>query len=84
MDRHIRTVSRTVTISDLTPEELASLFSQWSCTQQAAFFHALHCEAVAWFEGGSWGGQAFSAVSKMSPEAREVLQAFADCLGSDQ
>lgn len=77
-----KVVSRTltVTVSDLSPEEMASIFAGWNDGQQAAFFHALHEEAQSW-PGGGWWLQIASTIDKMSPEALSVMREFADALG---
>lgn len=56
-DRDVKTITRTVTISDLTPEEMASVFAGWHSGRQAAFFNALAAEAKGW-PGAGWTGQA--------------------------
>jgi hypothetical protein len=72
-------VTRTVTISDLTPAEVASIFASWDNIQQAAFFDAVHEEARAW-PGTGWCGQALSITDQIGPGGIAVIDALADHL----
>ena len=71
-DKTVNTVTRTVTISDLTPEEMASIFAAWDDHQQGAFFNALHVEAKDWPLGG-WNGQFWHVVKHLDANGREVV-----------
>jgi hypothetical protein len=52
-------ITRTVTLSDLTPQEVASIFCEFSNHQQAQFLDAIAAEAESW-PGMGWNGQALS------------------------
>lgn len=75
--RDVQTVTRTVTISDLTAAEMASIFAQWDSRAQAAFFAALRDESRDWPNSG-WCGQAHYIVSDANPDALFVLEKLAD------
>lgn len=79
-ERNVPTVTRTVTVSDLTPEELASIFAGMSDDQQAAFWSALQREAQSWTGAPDWWGQAWHAVGKMDSDGRAALRGWADAL----
>jgi hypothetical protein len=76
-ERQVRTVTRTVTVSDLTPIEMASVFASWVSVDQAAFFTALREESRDWPNSG-WCGQAHYIVSDADAEALFVLDKLAD------
>jgi len=76
-ERAVNTVTRTVTVSDLTPAEMASIFADWSDIQQAEFFDHLHRESLGWPNSG-WYGQAYSIVSRLTPNGRAVVRALAE------
>jgi hypothetical protein len=75
--REVQTVTRTVTVSDLTPAEMASIFAAWDSRHQAAFFAALREESRDWPHSG-WCGQAYYLVSDANPDALFVLDKLAD------
>ena len=78
-DRAVDTVTRTVTISDLSPAEMASIFAAYSDDQQAAFFDAIAAESKDW-PGTGWSMQALYIVSKCTPAARRIIATLADYL----
>ena len=75
--RDVRTVTRTVTLSDLTPAEMASLFAGWSSTLQGEFFAALRAESEDWPNSG-WCGQCYYIVQDADADALFVLDKLAD------
>lgn len=75
-------ITRTVTVSDITPTELASIFSQYNHEEQAEFFDACAAEAEDWPIG--WTGQALWVVPELTPRGRRVLEDFAEYLGDAQ
>lgn len=76
-ERTVKTVTRTLTVSDLTPAEMASVFADWSDIDQAEFFHHLRAESRDWPNSG-WCGQAYNIVSRLSPDGRAIVEALAD------
>ena len=73
-------VTRTVTLGDLTPEELASIFAAYDSKQQAAFFAAIKAEAARDWPGFGWEGQAWHIVSDLDADGIEVLTDLAEHL----
>ena len=69
-------ITRTVTISDLTPQEMASIFTGWYDDEQAAFFDAIKAETVGW-PGSGWCGQACAIAQHLKPEGRDVIVTLA-------
>ncbi len=78
-DRKSSTVTRTITVSDLTPAELASIFAQFSDHEQAQFFDAVGEESKDW-PGSGWEQQACSicASDSMTSRGRNVIRALAE------
>ena len=76
-ERSVQTVTRTVTVSDLTPAEMASIFASWVSTDQAAFFAALREESRDWPNSG-WCGQAHYIVTDADTDALFILDKLAD------
>lgn len=75
--RDVKTVTRTVTISDLTPAEMASIFAGWFDTDQAAFFDALAAETADW-PGCGWGGQAYELCTKLGEPGTRMVADLSD------
>lgn len=69
-------ITRTITLSDLEPQELASIFAQYDSEKQAAFFAALVVEGADWPSTG-WCGQSLYMVSEMTRPAQELLATMA-------
>ena len=76
-ERDVQTVTRTITVSDLTPAEMASIFANYDSIQQAAFFAAIRDESRDWPNSG-WCGQAHYIVTDANPDAMFVLDKLAD------
>lgn len=78
-------VTRTVTVNDLTPEELASLFCQLCNDEQARFLTAVCREAMDW-PGTGWDGQAAAIAQKSDAEGRSVIGSLAYhmCISDDR
>lgn len=70
--RDVPTVTRTVTISDMTPAEMASIFASWFDDQQAAFFAALVEESKDW-PGSQFEGQAYAIVQKLDRDGMKIV-----------
>lgn len=70
-------VTRTVTLSDLTPAELASILAAYDAKQQAAFFSALTVEARDW-PGTGWDGQAWHIVSILDADGTKAVGSLAE------
>ncbi len=68
-----KAITRTVTLSDLSPAELASIFAQMDSGQQAAFFDALAEEVKDW-PGTGWCMQCSWIEQEMTPRARDVVR----------
>lgn len=81
-ERHASAITRTVTVSDLTPTEVASIFAQWNDTEQARFFEALVEDGKS-FEGTGWCGQALWFVPNMNRDAQNLLAVFASYLDDE-
>lgn len=73
----VKTVTRTVTVSDLTPAEMASIFAGWYDDQQAAFFDALAAETKDW-PGCGWAGQAYAFGQKLGNDGRMIMDTLID------
>lgn len=73
-------VTRTVSVNDLTPQELAALFCQLCNDEQAEFFAAVADESKDW-PGTGWDGQAMAIVEKLDSAGRFVLSALAAHMG---
>jgi hypothetical protein len=71
-----QSVTRTITVSDLTPQELASIFANYSCDEQAAFFDALVEEGRDW-PGTGWCMQSSYFVPKVGSEGQDLIAKFA-------
>lgn len=69
-------ITRTVTLSDLTPAELASIFSDFDSKQQAAFFNALH-EEVKTYAGTGWCGQCSWIVDDLDRGGFDIIETLA-------
>lgn len=73
-------VTRTVTVSDLTPQELASIFAAYPDDDQAAFFDAVAEEVKDW-PGSGWCMQCCWFIPKLGKGGREVVEKMAEWLG---
>lgn len=78
--RGVKTITRTVTVSDLTPEEMASIFAEWFADQQAAFFNALAVESKDW-PGCGIDGQMYAVTEYLDEGGRKVVNAIIDNCG---
>lgn len=74
-------VTRTVTIDDLTPQEVAQLFCGFFDCGQAAFFNEVARISATW-PGAGWCSQAFAIAdnSALTVEARRVIEQLAEHL----
>jgi len=72
-----QTVTRTVEINDLTPQELAHLFTELGSDDQAAFFSAVWNIAKAW-PGAGWCMQALGICEEADSDARSAIKALAE------
>jgi hypothetical protein len=70
-------LTRTVEIEDITPDELAAVFCEFFAEEQARFFKAIAEEARNWPNSG-WCGQACAIAKNIQPEALEVVKAIVD------
>lgn len=74
-------VTRTITVSDLTPQEIASIITGWSNHEQAQLFDAMGAEAANW-PGMGWQGQALSIAQseQLSERGARVVWQLAEWL----
>jgi hypothetical protein len=73
-------ITRTITVGDLTPQELASSFAQMDSGQQAAFFHALHEETQSWPGAPlGWLGQATFIADDLTKEGKLIIRDLREC-----
>lgn len=70
-------VSRTIEINDLTPAELAVLFTEMDGEQQAEFFAEIAPIAKTW-PGAGWCQQSYDIAKHLTPEGREVVLKMAE------
>lgn len=70
-------VSRTLELTDLTPTELAEIFSNWADDKQAAFFSAAFRAGAHW-GGGGWCRQACCIVEKLDDDGKKLIERLAD------
>ncbi|MBI0530888.1 hypothetical protein [Sphingomonas sp. TX0522] len=79
--REVR-VTRTIQIDDLTPGELADLFTEFDEYGQCQFFERVWEIAKAW-PGAGWCQQSFSIARQASPAAREAIRVLASHLPAE-
>jgi len=72
-----QTITRTVEVNDLTPQELAYLFTEFGSDDQAAFFSAVWNIAKAW-PGAGWCMQALGICEEADSDARSAIKSLAD------
>lgn len=75
--RDVKKITRTVTVSDLTPKEMASIFAEWFDDKQAAFFNALAVESKNW-PGGGFGGQMYAMSGYLDEGGRRIVDDIID------
>jgi hypothetical protein len=74
------TITRTITIDDLTPQELADRFANMFDNEQAEFFAEVAKIAATW-PGAGMCQQAYSIASHLDDEGRSVIQRLAEHAG---
>lgn len=74
-------ITRTVTVSDLSPAELASIFANYDDTQQARFFDCLADEVKDW-PGTGWCMQCSYIEGKMTDRAKDIVRKLAEWIGA--
>lgn len=72
-------VARTVTLSDLTPAEVASIYSAWDSRLQAEFFDHIAREAKEW-PGTGWMMQALYIADNLTPEGARIVTELAESI----
>ncbi len=76
-------ITRTITLDDLTPAEVAEAFCELDGDQQASFFQHVGLIAREW-PGAGWCQQSYAITENLSPGGREVIETLANhCLGYD-
>ena len=69
-------VTRTIEINDLTPAELAQIFTGMCGNQQAEFFAAIRPIAATW-PGAGWCQQSCDIVTHLNSDGRFVVETLA-------
>ncbi|HEX8414756.1 MAG TPA: hypothetical protein VF637_12850 [Sphingomicrobium sp.] len=69
-------VTRTIKVDDLSPEELAAVFVGYFDAQQAEFFNEVYRLSRAW-SGTGWCGQACSIAPLLDAGGRSVVTTLA-------
>ncbi len=69
-------ITRTITVDDLTPGELAEIFAEMSGDQQAEFFTAVWIIARAW-PGAGWCQQSYDIARNLDRDGREAIETLA-------
>jgi hypothetical protein len=69
-------VTRTVEVNDLTPVELAHLFTEMADYQQAEFFAQVWRDAKSW-PGAGWCGQSLAIVNALDSDGRNAIGTLA-------
>lgn len=67
------TITRTIDLGDLTPEELAFAFSEMDAEQQALFFSTVGKIAATW-PGAGWCQQSCAISEHLDRTATETIQ----------
>lgn len=75
-------IARTIQINDLTPDELAMLFTEMDSEDQARFFATVWTLAKDW-PGAGWCQQSCSIVQASNSDAREAIRTLASHLPAD-
>lgn len=75
-------ITRAVAVDDLTPAELATIFTDMSDFQQAKFFAHVWQIAKAW-PGAGWCQQSYSIVQRIDADGRNTIAALAAHLVED-
>jgi hypothetical protein len=73
------TLSRTIQISDITPAELAMLFTDMDDHHQAAFFAAIKPITDKW-DGAGWCQQSCSIIQQLDDAGLSVVRTLASHL----
>ncbi len=74
------TITRTVVIDDLTPEELAGRFADMGPRQQAKFFAAVAAIADTW-SGAGMCMQAYAIADYLDAQGKYAIERLADHAG---
>lgn len=74
-------VARTIQINDLTPDELALLFTDMSSSDQARFFATVW--RIANWPGPGWCQQSSAIVDNAGSDTREAIRTLASHLPAD-
>jgi len=70
-------IQRTITIDDITPEELAQVFLEWSGDRQARFFNAFKSETDQW-PGAGWCQQSAAISMFLDHAGKETIAKLAE------
>lgn len=73
-------ITRTVTVADLTPAELAEAFTEMSSEDQASFFAEVGRIALTW-PGAGMCMQALHISEHLDADSRYVIERLADHAG---
>lgn len=72
-----REITRTITIKDITPAELAAIFCGMFADEQAAFFSEIGRIAATW-PGAGWCQQSCSISENLDKRATETIAKLAE------
>ena len=71
-------ITRTVTIDDITPQELATLFLAMLDSEQAAFFNAFKATTDTW-PGAGWCQQCCGLSEYLDNDGKGTIAKLAEC-----
>lgn len=75
-------ITRTIKLDDLTPHELALVFTEMTADAQADFFANVWCIAKAW-PGAGWCQQSYGIVEHLDSDGRQAIETLAAHLAGD-
>lgn len=70
-------LERTMTIDDITPEEMAKMFLSYGDEEQARFFNSMKAITDQW-HGTGWCGQCSWITQHLDNDGREIIAKLAD------
>ena len=76
-------ITRTVTVENISPQELARLFSEMSDIEQAAFFDAVANESMPW-PGLGWCMQSMNISRHMTQQAKDIVIKLAEWISPNE
>ncbi len=73
-------LTRTITVEDISPQELAELFCDMYADEQAVFFAEIASITAKW-PGAGWCQQSCGIADKLNRAGRDVIKTLADHAG---